>query len=91
MLILFLKKIGRTNIFINTGVHGNNEGRPTKGEVGFLVADMTTIGNIEGVNVCPNNMTPWSNPIYPDDRFDIIDAWCWSIMNELYKEENALA
>jgi len=36
-------------------------------------------------------MTPWSHPIYPKDRFDIIDAWCWSIMHQRYKELNALA
>jgi len=38
-LILFLRKIGRTSIFINTGVHGNWEGRPTMGDVGFLLGD----------------------------------------------------
>ena len=55
-----------------------------------MVDDIKTITKIEGINVVPNNMTSWSEPIYPAKlRLEVVDAWCYSIHHLKYKLEAA--
>ena len=66
-LLLFCKFIGRKQVFINTGVHGDNTGVPRKGDIGFFLGDIQTVVAIPDMNACPHNMTPWSSPVYPEE------------------------
>lgn len=71
------------NIYINTGGHGTADGTdPTRrgyGEYKFTDQDIDTIRKAPGPGKCSIHIvSKLSGPRYPDDRIDIIDAWCYS-------------
>ena len=71
------------NILVNTGGHGDASGAdPTKpgyGEYQFTAEDFRTIEAAPLPGKCSlHTVSAYAKAVYPAERIDIIDAWCYS-------------
>lgn len=85
------KYLGRKNIHVNTGTHGDQYGETIAGEIKFAIQDIKTALKHPDTRVSVHIVSDYAGPIYPGDvSCDIIDAWCYSAHHHGYlqvKEE----
>ena len=80
--------VGRKAVWVNTGGHGSEEGLGPDtdglGETKFFMEDYASIASMPGIKGVPHNVTMYTPPVYPDQKIDVIDAWCYSIKHTGY-------